>query len=85
MRIIKAKFLKDGVAIGRPYTYFANEEAQVGDVIYVPSPNGKSENPKAIVVETDVAEEEIKDFKDRVKTIIGLIPTGKGEASGENS
>jgi len=66
MQIIKAKFYKNGVASGMPYTYFADESIQVGDNVQL------SEKAKGLVVEIGVAESEIASFKEKVKTIIGL-------------
>lgn len=33
MNLIKAKFLRDGEPQGRAYTYLANEDLEVGDIV----------------------------------------------------
>lgn len=66
MQIIKCKFIKDGTPQGRDYTYFSNSVVAVGDTVQI------NEKCKGVVTEIDVAESEIEDFADRVKTIIGI-------------
>lgn len=71
MQIIKVKFLKNGVPQGNAYTYYSKEEVAPGDLVQV------NLQAKGIVVETGVTEEEIKDFRDKVKFIHGLIKEDK--------
>lgn len=65
MNLIKVKFLKNDVLVGRAYTYWSNEQVAVGDIVQI------NESTKGQVVEIDVSEEEIESFKDKVKSIIG--------------
>ncbi|MEG1901796.1 MAG: hypothetical protein RR225_05360 [Clostridium sp.] len=65
MHLIKVKFLKNDVLVGRAYTYRSNEQVAVGDIVQI------NESTKGQVVEIDVPEEEIESFKDKVKSIIG--------------
>ena len=66
-QLIKAKFLKNDIPQGRPYTYYSKEIVKLGELVQINS------QAKGVVVEVDVPDEEIKDFKDKVKTIIGKI------------
>lgn len=64
-QLIKIKFLKNDTPQGRPYTYYSNEILKPGDLVQI------NESAKGVVTEVDVLEEEIKDFKDKVKFIWG--------------
>jgi hypothetical protein len=70
-QILKVRFLKDGQPSGRSYTYFSETEVKVGDMVQV------NLQAKGTVVEVDVPEEEIKDFRDKVKFIHGKIEVEK--------
>lgn len=74
MNLIKAKFLRDGEPQGRAYTYIANENVKVGDLVQL------NERGQGIVIETDVPESEVESFKDRLKTIIGKVEVKETEA-----
>lgn len=76
--IVKVKFLKDGQETGRPYTYFSNDVVAVGDTVQI------NESAKGTVVEIDVPEIEIADFKDKVKTIVGKVVENQNEKVEEN-
>lgn len=67
MNLIKAKFLKDGEPSGRAYTYISDTAVEVGDIVQL------NEKGKGIVTEINVPEEEVKSFKDKLKTIIGKV------------
>ena len=71
MQIIKVKFLKNDIPQGRPYTYFSNDIVQPGDLVKI------NEQANGVVVEVDVPEDEIKDFRDKVKFIHGLAKIEK--------
>lgn len=67
MNLIKVKFLRNGVPSGRPYTYETPVDVQVNDIVQI------SIGSQGIVTETDVPEEEVAAFRDRLKSIIGLV------------
>lgn len=64
MQYIKARYLKDGNPTGREYTFGSEIKVSVGDKVSI----GKV---TAIVTKTDVSEEEVAPFKDRLKKIDG--------------
>ena len=66
--IIKVKFLKDGEPFGREYTYFTPYEAEIGDLVDIEQ---RGAIAHGIVTQTDVPEDEIVAFADKVKSIIG--------------
>ena len=66
MHLIKVKFLRGGVAAGRPYTYETPVKVEVGNLVQVAG------DKIAEVVETDVPESEIESFRDKLKSIIGI-------------
>jgi hypothetical protein len=78
MKLVKVKFFKYGMPSGRDYTYFSEADVKVGDIVElphsVPQPEGTPYN-KGVVTQVDVPEVEIEKFKDKVKTIIGIVPT----------
>ena len=65
MNIIKVKFLKDGQPSGRAYTYFSEKPVAVDDKVQINS------QAVGVVTEIDVQEEEIVEYKDKVKFIHG--------------
>ncbi len=67
MQIIKVQFLKGETPSGKAYTYFSDEVVSVGDLVQINS------SAKGIVTEVDVAESEIKSFRDKVKMIAGKV------------
>lgn len=69
MKLIKAQFLGwDGKQGGRHYTYNAGEhDVKVGDLVQL------NEKGQGVVTEIDVDEQEVAEFKDRLKTIIGKV------------
>lgn len=66
--IIKVKFFKGSLPVGREYTYFTPEPVDVGDVVDIETNHGKA---RAMVSQVDVPEAGIATFKDRAKSIIG--------------
>ena len=76
MNLIKAQFLNKFTDLpsGRHYTYMTGTELEVGDLVQL------NKDGVGIVTETNVAEEEVAEFKDRLKTIIGKVELeGKDE------
>jgi hypothetical protein len=67
MQIIKAQFLKGEIPSGKAYTYFSEETVSTGDLVQINS------SAKGIVTEVDVPESEIEAFRDKVKTIAGIV------------
>jgi len=65
--IVKVQYMMDGVAGGREYSYYSEEQLNVGDLLKVPV--GLSGVMKARVSSVNVSGEEIESFKDKVKTI----------------
>jgi hypothetical protein len=70
--IIKLRFLRNGQPHGREYAYLTPEEVMVGDIVEVDSQHGIT---KGIITQVDVPEDQIASFADRVKFIIGKVPT----------
>jgi hypothetical protein len=66
--LVKVRYIDEGTgqAIGREYTYFSEEQLDVGDFVTVPV---KDTIGKAQVTAVDVPESEIASFRDKVKTI----------------
>lgn len=62
MIAIKARYLKHGVAIRKEYTFGINTMVKPGDVV-------KIGNVKAVVTSVDVNEEEIAEYKDKLKIV----------------
>ena len=67
MNIIKVKFYKNGIAGGRAYTYFSKDPVAPGDIVQINSAS------RGIVTEIDVPEEEVKDYRDKVKFVYGKV------------
>ena len=66
--VIKAKFLRNGVPSGRPYSYITpndGEDYKVGDLVYL------SIGSIGQIVEIDVPEDEVGFAIDKLKTFIG--------------
>ncbi|MDF2906806.1 MAG: hypothetical protein K0R34_2127 [Herbinix sp.] len=78
MNIIKVVFINNGIATGRHYTYFSKEKVEVGDTVQINS------SSRGLVAEVDVPEEEIKNYKDKVKFIYGKV-SDKQENSQEET
>lgn len=65
--LIRCRFLKDGKPSGRDYTYRTSEVVKAGDMVQI------KPSAKGVVTEVDVPEEEVADFADRIKTIVGKV------------
>ncbi|HEX3038186.1 MAG TPA: hypothetical protein VHO94_04235 [Oscillospiraceae bacterium] len=66
--IIKLRFLHDGTSIGREYTYFAPTPVAVGDTVAI------DDKKRGMVTQIDIPESEVEQFKDKMKTIVGVAP-----------
>ncbi len=77
MDLIKVRFLRFGIPSGREYTYRSEADVKAGDIVElphpVPQPDGTPYN-RGVVTQVNVPEEEVEAFKDKVKTIIGVVP-----------
>lgn len=62
MLIIKARYLKNNEEIGREYTFYSDILVKPGDTVEV----GKAQ---AVVTSTDVSEDSIFPFRDKLKKI----------------
>lgn len=67
MQIIKVRFLKEDKPTGKEYTYYSPVAVKPGDIVQINSA------AKGIVTEIDVPEAEIAAYRDKVKTIMGLM------------
>lgn len=67
MQIIKVRFLKEDKPTGKPYTYYSPVGVKPGNIVQINS------SAKGVVVEADVPEAEIAAYRDKVKTIAGLV------------
>lgn len=86
MSLVKVKFLKFGTPSGREYTYRSEIQVAVGDTVELPHAVPTLVNvpySQGVVTQIDVPESEIEAFKDRVKSIIGLVE--KEDVSDEQS
>ena len=66
MNLIKVKFLRNGKASGRPYTYESQVPVEVGNLVQI------NDTSIGEVVETDVPESEIESFRGSLKCIVGI-------------
>lgn len=67
MQIIKVRFLNNGTPSGKAYTYYSPVKVAVGDTVHINSA------ATGVVVEVDVPLEEVWAYRDRIKTIVGLV------------
>lgn len=74
--LIKVKFLKNGVASGRDYTYRVPEGVEVDAGNEVILPGGKH----GVVICVNVPGSEIETFRDKIKCIEGKAIEKKKEA-----
>ena len=72
MNLIKARYMRNEVPSGRPYTFATTVPVEVDDLVVL---DGKGS--VGIVVETDVDEKEIEAFRDKLKTIVGKVEQKK--------
>ena len=66
MQYIKARYIKDGKPTGREYTFSADIPVGIGDKVSIG-------HATAVVTQTDIPEEEVAPFKDRLKKIDGKV------------
>lgn len=67
MQLIEVRFLKEGNPSGKSYTYYSPVNVAVGDTVQINS------TATGVVVEMDVADEEVASYRDKIKTIVGLV------------
>lgn len=67
MQLIKVRFLKEGNPSGKSYTYYSPVNVAVGDTVQINS------TATGVVVDVDVPEEEVAAYRDKIKTIVGLV------------
>lgn len=65
--LIKCKFLKGNVPVGREYTYSTPEVVKVGDTVQI------NEKAKGVVTTVNVPEAEVEAFAGKIKSIIGKV------------
>lgn len=70
--IIKLKFIRNGQPQGREYTYYTPVTVSVGNLVQLQGNDGGL--VKGIVTQVNVPETEIAAFRDKMKTIYGLLP-----------
>lgn len=73
MQIIKVRFFKDGNPSGKAYTYYSPVNVAVGDTVQIKS------TATGVVVEVDVPEVEVAEYRDKIKTIVGLVEYNSSE------
>lgn len=72
--LIKVQFLKNDKPHGRAYTYDSGEfDVAVGDKVTLPSGAG-------VVVALDVPEEEVAEFRDKIKAITGKVEESENDS-----
>lgn len=67
MQIIKVRFLNNGTPAGKAYTYYSPVKVSVGDTVQI------NNTATGVVVEVGVPLEEVWAYRDRIKTIVGLV------------
>lgn len=72
-QLIKVRFLKEDKPAGKEYTYYSPVEVAVGNIVQINSA------AKGIVTDVNVSEAEIEAYRDKVKTIVGLVEEQGGE------
>ena len=66
MDLVKVKFLKNGKPYGRAYTYETPVKVEVGNLVQI------NEDSVGEVVEVNVPISEIENFRDKLKSIVGI-------------
>jgi uncharacterized Zn finger protein len=74
--IIKVRFTKDGEPYGREYSYLTNTPVAVGDAVQVETQRGVAD---VVVTALNVPEEEVAEYKDKLKYIIGKKPDAENK------
>lgn len=72
MNLVKVKFLKNGKPYGRAYTYESPVKVEVGNLVQI------NEDSIGEVVETNVPVSEIENFRDKLKSIVGIAKDAVG-------
>ena len=67
MQIIKVRFLNNGTPSGKAYTYYSPVKVAVGDTVQINS------TATGVVVEVDVPDWQVEPYKEKIKTIVGLV------------
>ena len=67
MQLIKVRFLNNGTPSGKSYTYYSPVKVAVGDTVQINS------SATGVVVEVDVPEWQVESYKEKIKTIVGLV------------
>lgn len=67
MQLIKVRFLNNGTPSGKAYTYYSPVNVAVGDAVQINS------TATGVVVEVDVPEWQVEPYKEKIKTIVGLV------------
>ena len=67
MQLIKVRFLNNGTPSGKPYTYYSPVKVSIGDTVQINS------TATGVVVEVDVPEWQVEPYKEKIKTIVGLV------------
>lgn len=67
MWLIKVRFLNNGTPSGKAYTYYSPVNVAVGDTVQINS------TATCVVVEVYVPEWQVEPYKEKIKTIVGLV------------
>lgn len=67
MQIIKVRFLNNGTPSGKAYTYYSPVKVSIGDTVQINS------TATGVVVEVDVPGWQVEPYKEKIKTIVGLV------------
>ena len=77
MKLIKVRYVSNGEPKGRQYTFETPEDVSVGDYVSI------DKDSIGIVTETNVSEDEIKGFRDRLKMILGKYEAVRQEGKAD--
>lgn len=77
--IVQIRFTHEGVPKGRDYAYFAPDDIKPGDEVFI------SGGKRGVVTAVDLLEDVIEPFKEKVKTIEGIIKEEKQDGEHVNS
>jgi len=65
--VIKLKFINQGIAQGKEYIYYSNNDVEVGETVNI------EEGKRGVITQINVPLSEIEPFKDKAKTILGKL------------
>lgn len=71
--VIKLRFFKNGIIVGREYTYYSNDNVEVGEIVNIDKGN------QGLITQINVPLIEIEHFKDSAKTIMGKVVNSESE------